>query len=74
MFFAAQLRLSNPSFGLGSQIESIWFAKDMESLDKPERRELVKTEREASPCVSRLKRAMSFAKAIAEVSYSLFVA
>ncbi|CAM9291885.1 unnamed protein product [Ectocarpus fasciculatus] len=51
----------------GHEIESIWFAKDMESLDRPERRELVKTEREASPCVSRLKRALPFAKAIAEI-------
>lgn len=73
MFFTAQRRVSNASFGLGPQIESIWFAKDMESLDRPERRELVKTEREASPCVSRLKRAKPFAKAIAEVSYMLFV-
>ncbi|CAM9221678.1 unnamed protein product, partial [Ectocarpus sp. 8 AP-2014] len=51
----------------GYEIESIWFAKDMESLDRPERRELVKTEREASPCVSRLKLARPFAKAIAEI-------
>ncbi|CBJ31908.1 Hypothetical leucine rich repeat calcium binding protein [Ectocarpus siliculosus] len=58
----------------GYEIESIWFAKDMESLDRPERRELVKTEREASPCVSRLKLAKPFAKAIAEIGQKASIA
>ncbi|CAM9343850.1 unnamed protein product, partial [Scytosiphon promiscuus] len=51
----------------GHEIEGIWFAKDMDSLDKLERRELVKTNREASLAASRLKRASPCTKAIAEV-------
>lgn len=49
------------------QIEGIWSAKDMESLDRPERRELIKTDREALSSVSRLEAAGPYARAIAEV-------
>ena len=49
------------------QIEGIWSAKDMESLDRPERRELIKTDREASSPVGRLEAAAPCARAIAEV-------
>ena len=51
------------------QIEGIWSAKDMDSLDRPERRELIKTDREASTSVSRLQAAGPCARAIAEVFY-----
>ncbi len=49
------------------QIGGIWCAKDMESLDRPERRELIKTGREALARDGRLKVATLCAKAIAEV-------
>ncbi|CAM9116440.1 unnamed protein product [Pylaiella littoralis] len=52
----------------GYEIEGIWFAKDLESLDKPERREHVKTDREALTHVSRLKRASPCTQAIAEIA------
>lgn len=57
------------TFAAGSpyQIEGIWFAKDMESLDRPERRELVKTDREPSRLVGRLEAARPCAQAIVEV-------
>lgn len=42
-------------------------AKDVESLERAERRELVRTDREASTTVSRLKNASPCARAIAEV-------
>lgn len=52
------------------QIEGIWSAKDMESLDRPERRELVKTDREAPTPVSRLKQAKPFTQTIVEVQFN----
>eukprot|EP00752_Nemacystus_decipiens_P005020 g4560.t1 len=52
----------------GFEIEGIWMAKDMESLDRPERRELVKTDREAMSPAGRLEAAAPCARAIAEIA------
>lgn len=49
------------------QVSGIWFAKDMASLNRPDRREKVKVDREAATGPGRLGRTFQFTRAIAEV-------
>lgn len=49
------------------KIGGVWLARDMASLDRPDRRERLKLEREATSVTGRLRRAAHYTQEIAEV-------